>query len=96
MKTLNNQSGFTLVEILIAAGMLSMLALGFATYMFNVSKQQKHVEEKNNFAMLSTSIHAASIDAQTIFSSKDAQVQIQAAAANTGNTNLLSPTVVNH
>ena len=86
MKKLNND-GFTLVEVMVTAGLLSVLALGFATYMFNVTKQQKHVEEKNNFSMLSTSIHAASIDAQTIFNSKDAQVQIEAAAASAGNSN---------
>ena len=69
MKILKNNSGFTLVETMVVAGILAILALGVATYMFNTAKQQKRVEVKNNYEALGASVNAVAQDAQSLYNS---------------------------
>jgi prepilin-type N-terminal cleavage/methylation domain-containing protein len=72
MKQLNNHSGFTLVEMMIVVSILSIVALGLSTYMYNLSKQQKHAQENADMILLKSQVQAAAIDAQGIFDSSNA------------------------
>jgi prepilin-type N-terminal cleavage/methylation domain-containing protein len=69
MKQVNNQSGFTLVEMMIVVAILSIVALGLSTYMFNLTKQQKHAQENMDLMQLNAQFNAASIDASSIYES---------------------------
>jgi type II secretory pathway pseudopilin PulG len=48
---ISNQ-GFTLLEVLIMAGVVGLLAMGFSTMMINQAKQQKAIAAKNAFNAL--------------------------------------------
>ncbi len=74
MKNITNQNGLTLIEALIAAGVLSVLAFAFATYMNNLSKQQKRAQEKIAYMQLQTHITAVANDPQNIFESGEVVV----------------------
>jgi prepilin-type N-terminal cleavage/methylation domain-containing protein len=69
MKQVNNQSGFTLVEMMIVVAILSIVALGLSTYMFNLTKQQKHAQENMDMMQLNAQLNSASIDAVSIHQS---------------------------
>lgn|GEM_PF-2116613 len=45
-----NESGFTIVEIMIASAILMVLAFAISTMLFNSSKQQSKVEDRSNRA----------------------------------------------
>ena len=72
MKQLNNQSGFTLVEMMIVSAILAIVAMGLSTYMYNLSKQQKHAQENADMILLKSQVHSSAIDAQNIFDSSQA------------------------
>ncbi len=51
-----DESGMTLVEVSIVAGIMMVLALGFATMMSNVGNQQRAIEVKGNINQLSMGV----------------------------------------
>jgi competence protein ComGC len=53
---LKNENGLTLVEVMIVSGVMIVLALGFATMMSNVGRQQKTIEVKGNLIQLSNGV----------------------------------------
>jgi len=61
-----NQSGFSLVEIMVAAGILSIIALALASYMGHLSKQQKLAQDKIAYMQLQTHVTAVANDPQNI------------------------------
>jgi Tfp pilus assembly protein PilV len=64
-----NQSGLSLVELMIAGAVLSVLAIAFSQYMFNVSKQQKQAENKMEIMMINQQFNTASVDAESLYQS---------------------------
>ena len=64
-----NECGFTLIEMMVAGAMLSIMVLAFSSYMINVSKQQKQIEVKNNMMMLRMQMDAAATDPAAITNS---------------------------
>lgn len=69
MKNIKNQSGLTLIEVMIAAGVLSIIAFAFASYMSSLSQQQKRAQEKITYMQLQTHFNAVATDPQNIFES---------------------------
>lgn len=53
---LQEQQGFSLVEVLVALSLLSIVGLGFGTMMSENFKQMAYVEDKNSMHQLSTEI----------------------------------------
>jgi prepilin-type N-terminal cleavage/methylation domain-containing protein len=69
MKVLKNQSGFSLIELMIAASILSIMALAFSGYMKNVTSQQKNAQDKMDLMTLSAQFSSAAVDPQSIYNS---------------------------
>jgi len=69
MKALKNQAGFTLVEMLVVAGVISIVALAFSNYILQATKQQKHVEDNMEFVMLNNQLNSATLDPQSLYNS---------------------------
>ncbi len=68
-KPLQNQDGVSLVELMIAAAVLSILALAFSGYMRNVTTQQKNAQENMDMMVLNGQLNAAAIDPQSVLQS---------------------------
>jgi prepilin-type N-terminal cleavage/methylation domain-containing protein len=69
MKRLKNQDGVSLVELMIAAAVLSVLALAFSGYMRNVTTQQKYAQENMDMLVLNNQMSAAANDPQSVLQS---------------------------
>lgn len=52
-KQLSNSSGFTLAEVVVAAGMLGVVSLGVMQLMTNMTKGQKKLEQDSNVSSIS-------------------------------------------
>jgi prepilin-type N-terminal cleavage/methylation domain-containing protein len=65
-KILNNQQGLSLVEVLIAAGILGLVSLGFAEMMRNQAFTQKRADMKNVQLQLTQAAQSAAMDAKAI------------------------------
>ncbi len=72
-KLRSNQSGFTLVELMVAGAILSVLVLGFATYMYNQSKQQKALDLRRDSSAFKTEI-INSITSESLMKSEEAEI----------------------
>ena len=72
-KSLNNQSGFTLIEMMIVGGILAVLMLAFSAYMFQQAKQSKVAESKQNYTQLKANVLNASSQADSLSSSETLQ-----------------------
>ena len=46
----SNEAGFTIVEIMIASGILLVLALAISSMLYNASSQQTRIEERSKNA----------------------------------------------
>jgi prepilin-type N-terminal cleavage/methylation domain-containing protein len=66
-----NQSGFSLLEMMIAVGILTIVALGLSGYMSNLAKQQQAAQENIEIMQLKTFIHSVAIDPESIYTSGD-------------------------
>ncbi|MBS1962151.1 MAG: hypothetical protein JST04_08045 [Bdellovibrionales bacterium] len=53
---LKSESGMTLTEVMIVSGVMMVLALGMATMLTNVGRQQKAIEVKGNITQLSQGV----------------------------------------
>ena len=69
-KHLNN-SGFTLVEMLVAAGVLSIIVLGFSGYMFYQSKTNNNQTAQQNMNYLQTTVLKASAQPDALIRSEN-------------------------
>lgn len=58
MKIFNNQSGMSLIEVMIASSIMMVLALGFATLLTNTRKEQKNIQTKSEYSSLSSNVRA--------------------------------------
>ncbi len=76
MKARSNQSGFSLVELMIAAAVLSILALAFSGYMQNINIQQRNAQENMDMMVLNNQLNAAAMDAQSIKTSGEASITV--------------------
>ena len=83
MKVLKNQSGFSLIELMIAASILSIMALAFSGYMKNVTSQQKNAQDKMDLMTLNSQLSSSSVDPQSIYNSAT-QIKSQTAGVSTG------------
>jgi prepilin-type N-terminal cleavage/methylation domain-containing protein len=72
-KALSNQSGFTLIEMMIVGGILSVLMLAFSGYMFQQAKQNKVAEAKQSYTQLKANVLSASAQADSLSSSETMQ-----------------------
>ena len=73
-KRLNNEEGFTLIEIMIGCGLLGMLALAFAEMMTYQAKQQAAVAQKAAFMQIAASVSASAQDTNAALKSANYQV----------------------
>ena len=72
-KTLSNNQGFTLIEMMIVGGILSVLMLAFSSYMFQQAKQNKVAEAKQSYTQLKANVLSASSQADSLSSSESMQ-----------------------
>lgn len=70
MKNMNSENGFTLVEMMVVAGILSFLMLGFSAYLFYQSRMNKVQESKQSFNYLESSVLNATSDEDTLLRSE--------------------------
>ena len=68
---MKNQSGFSLLEMMISVAILSIIALGLSSYMSNLYKQQQAAHENIEIMQLKTFIHSIAIDPESIYTSGD-------------------------
>ena len=68
---MKNPSGFSLLEMMIAVGILTIVALGLSGYMSNLAKQQQAAQENIEIMQLKTFIHSVAIDPESIYTSGD-------------------------
>ncbi len=73
-KQLGSDSGFTLVELMIATGILSVLMIGFSSYMFYQSKMSKSQESKQSFGYVQSSILNAASQEDAVSQSEKLEV----------------------
>ena len=65
-----SRSGFTLVELLIATGILSVLMLGFTGYMFYQARMTKLQESNQSFGHMQSSILNATSQEEAVSQSE--------------------------
>ncbi len=68
---MKNQSGFSLLEMMIAVAILTIVALGLSSYMSNLAKQQQAAQENIEIMQLKTFVHSIAIDPESIYTSGD-------------------------
>lgn len=73
-KILRREAGFTLAELMIAAGILSVVMLGFSGYMYYQSKMNKMQESRQNFNYVESSILNAAGQEEAMIQSEKLQV----------------------
>ncbi len=61
----SNRSGFSLIELLLAVSIMSILALGFSTMLVNVSREQRSMQEKFGLLELQNTMMSAFADGST-------------------------------
>ncbi len=74
VQKIRENSGFTLVELLIATGILSVLMLGFTGYLFYQSRMGKIQESRQNFGYVESSILNAAGQEDALSQSEKLQV----------------------
>jgi len=66
--------GFTLIEVMVTLGIVSVAALAFSSMMINQQKEQKNAMAKATFNSLVNSLQSAATNPKTILDSSKAQV----------------------
>jgi len=70
---MRNESGFTLVEMMIVGAILSVLMLAFSGYMFQQAKQNQVAQSKQNYTQLKANVLNAASQSDTLSSSETIQ-----------------------
>ncbi|MBC7397286.1 MAG: type II secretion system protein [Bdellovibrionales bacterium] len=70
---LKSNHGFTLVEMMVVAAILSVIMLAFTGYMFQQAKQGKVAESKQSFINLKANVLNASSQPESLSSSETMQ-----------------------
>ena len=83
---MKNQSGFTLVEMMIATVVLGILMLGFSTYLFQQNKQSKAREVNENFIELQNSVLNSAGQTQNLSASENMQFSILGSGGSSSGT----------
>ena len=68
-----SNQGFTLVEAMITAAVLAILALGISSMMYHQQKAQKAAQAKATFNSLLSTVQSASENPKTLLNSAGAQ-----------------------
>lgn len=66
----NSQSGFTMVEMMIATGLMAVAALGFSELMMNQLVQTRTTEVRGNYDTVVSDTHQATSQTGAITSSE--------------------------
>ena len=74
-KILKNQNGFTLVEMMVVVAITGILVVGFASYLYTQTKQQKAMEAKQNYGQLKAQVLNAASQDQNLSASENLQYQ---------------------
>ncbi len=61
---IQSNNGFSLIEVMVASGLMVSMALGFATVLSNVSRSQNHIQSNIDFSALSNIINAYTMNAE--------------------------------
>ena len=56
MTKLNSQTGFTLVEMMVVAALISVLSIGFASYMYQQNRQMNSSKNRESINQLQLNI----------------------------------------
>ena len=56
MRKLNSPSGFTLVEMMVVAALISVLSIGFASYMYQQNRQLNSSKNRESINQLQLNI----------------------------------------
>jgi prepilin-type N-terminal cleavage/methylation domain-containing protein len=72
---MKNRSGFTLLEMMIAVAILTVVALGLSSYMTNLFKQQQAAHENIEVMQLKTFVHSIAIDPESIYTSSMIEIK---------------------
>jgi prepilin-type N-terminal cleavage/methylation domain-containing protein len=72
-KALSNQSGFTLVEVMVVSVIFSVLMLAFSSYMYQQVKLNKAAENKQSYGQLKSSVLEASSQSESLSASENMQ-----------------------
>jgi prepilin-type N-terminal cleavage/methylation domain-containing protein len=84
VKTINNESGMSLIELMVTMSVMAIVALSFSAYMYNSRKQQRNLEENMSVLQLNNLINTTAMDAQSIYNSAT-QSQVVPASTPPGN-----------
>lgn len=71
IQKIRSESGFTLVEMMVVAGILSMLMLAFSAYMYYQTKMSKTQEARQNMNYLESTVINASGSQETLIKSEN-------------------------
>lgn len=82
-KILSSEEGFTLMELMIVGGILSVLMLAFTGYMYQQVKQGKNQEAKQTYTQLKTGVLEASSQSESLSQSENLQFEVLATPAPT-------------
>ena len=71
MKTnINSNAGFTLIEIMVVIGIMSVLSIGFASYLYQQNMQTKASASRQNMSRLQNTVLSAAGKADTLLQSE--------------------------
>lgn len=73
MQKPRNIDGFTMVEMLVVAGVVAVLAIGFSAYLYQQSRSVKFADNKNSVQKLQADVLIASGSADQITSTEELQ-----------------------
>ena len=70
-----NNSGFSILEVMIGFGMMAILALAFSSMITNQWKEQKNIQAKATMNSLVSNVQAALNNPQTYIDSSNGKLQ---------------------
>lgn len=70
-----SQSGFTLVELMVVVGVIAVLAIGFASYLYQQTRQQQAGQARENIGQVQANVLSASGKSDVLIQSENLQIQ---------------------